>query len=298
MTMMTFNFQPKHSLLIGFILFLLLVLLMPWPKQATAVSGADWDLNYHYEIGKPITLPGIKDNLSGLTYHPGNDSLFAVLNNPEILIELSKQGEILRQIPLRDFVDTESLDYLGNGLFVVTEERRRRLVFFYVDADTEVIEYEASQAIPLDWANDENRGYEGVVWSPRHGFFIVQEEPPRLIHHAMHDAEALIDVDALNRALPSSVSDYAGLSLFRADDDYLLVLSEASHSLNVLNLQGEPLSQLSLRSGFMHLWPLMEQPEGVAVDNDGHIYIVGEPNQMLTLTRKTHLAQIATKPRS
>lgn len=298
MTMMTSNLQPQHRIFLGFILFLVLVLLMPWSKQATATAGGDWDLNYHYDIGEPITLPGIKDNLSGLTYHPGSDSLFAVLNNPEILIELSKQGDILRQIPLRGFIDTESLDYLGNGLFVVTEERRRRLVFFYVDADTEVIDYEASQVIPLGWASDENRGYEGVVWSPRHGFFIVQEEPPRLIHHAMHDAEALINVEQLNRVLPSSVSDYAGLSLLRAAEDYLLVLSEASHSLNVLNLEGEPLSQLSLRSGFMHLWPLMDQPEGVAVDNDGHIYIVGEPNQMVKLTRKTRLAQLPSKPRS
>jgi uncharacterized protein YjiK len=101
--------------------------------------------------------------------------LFAVLNNPEVLIELSKQGELLRQIPLKGFADTESLDYLGNGLFVITEDRRRRLVFFYVDADTEVVDYQNTQSIPLGWANDENRGYEGVVWSPRHGFFIARK---------------------------------------------------------------------------------------------------------------------------
>jgi uncharacterized protein YjiK len=275
-----------------------LAILIPWPNNSAATAAGDWDLNYHYEIGPLTTLAGIEDNLSGLAYHPGSDSLFAVLNNPEVLIELSKQGELLRQIPLKGFADTESLDYLGNGLFVITEERRRRLVFFYVDADTEVVDYQNTQSIPLGWANDENRGYEGVVWSPRHGFFIAQEEPPMLIHHAMHDADTVISVEDLNHSLPLDVSDYAGLSLLQADDDYLLVLSEASHSLNVLNLKGEPLSRLSLRSGFMRLQSLMEQPEGVAVDNDGHIYIVGEPNQMLVLTRKTRLAQMTAKPRS
>lgn len=283
-----------RPLLVGCIVLLLFALFIPWPNKATATATGDWDLNYHYEIGKPITLPDIKDNLSGLAYHPGTDSLFAILNKPETLIELNKQGDILRQIPLQGFADTESLDYLGNGLFVVTEERRRRLVFFCVGAGTQLIDYDDSQSLPLDWASDENRGYEGVVWSPRHGFFIVQEEPPRLLHHAMHDAETVINVEDLNRALPFTVSDYAGLSLFRAEDDYLLVLSEASHSLNLLSLQGEPLSSLSLRSGLLKLWPLMQQPEGVAVDNDGHIYIVGEPNQLLVLTRKTRLA----KPRS
>jgi uncharacterized protein YjiK len=297
--MMTSNLHLKHRLLLGFIFFLVFVLLMSLSQQIRATAVGDWDLNYHYAIGEPITLPGIKDNLSGLTYHPGSDSLFAVLNNPEQLIELSKQGDILRQVPLRGFSDTESLDYLGNGLFVVTEERRRQLVFFYIDVDTEVIDYEASQAISLGWTNDGNRGYEGVAWSPRHGFFIIQEAPPKLIHHTMHDAEAFINVEQLNRVLPSKVSDYAGLSLLQAAEDYLLVLSEASHSLNVLNLEGEPLSSLSLRTGLMRLWPLMEQPEGVAVDNDGHIYIVGEPNQMLKLIRKTRLAQLPPpKPRS
>lgn len=288
----------QRRLLVSLIVLLLLALLLPWTNKATATASGDWDLNYHYEVGTPTTIPGIEDNLSGLAYHPGSDTLFAILNNPETLIELSKQGDVLRQIPLKGFVDTESLDYLGNGLFVVSEERRRRLVFFYVDADTRLIDYENSQSLPLDWANEENRGYEGVVWSPRHGFFVVQEEPPRLLHHAMHDADTVIKVDELNHKLPSDVSDYAGLALLRADDDYLLVLSEASHSLNVLSLQGEPLSSLSLRSGFMRLWSLMQQPEGVAVDNDGNIYVVGEPNQMLVLTRKTRLAQLTSQPRS
>lgn len=279
-------------------MFLILAFLMPWPKNATATPSGEWDLNYHYDIGKPMTLHGIKDNLSGLTYQPDNDSLFAVLNDPEILIELSKQGDILRQIPLRGFIDTESLDYLGNGLFVVTEERRRRLVFFYVDDDTNVVDYRDTHSIPLGWASNENRGYEGVAWSARYGFFILQEQPPRLIHHVMHDGEVLVDVEALNRTLPSNVSDYAGLSMLHADNDYLLVLSESSHSLNVLSLHGETLSSLSLRSGFMKLWPLMEQPEGVAVDKDGHIYIVGEPNQMLVLTRKSRLIEMSAKAAS
>lgn len=35
----------------------------------------------------------------------------------------------------------------------------------------------------------------------------------------------------------------------------------------------------------------MKQPEGVTVDNDGNIFIVGEPNQLLTLTRHRKLNQ-------
>lgn len=294
-----FRLISQRPLLLTFLLSaILLTAINGADKAATATASGDWDLDYHYETGTPFTIPQIRDNLSGLTYHPDSDTLFAILNNPETIIELSKQGQIKRQIPLKGFVDTESLDYLGNDLFVVTEERRRRLVFFYIDSDTKTIEYTDSQVLPLDRASDENRGFEGVAWSPRHGFFIAQEEPPRIMHHMMHDAKSAINASRLNQSLPLEVSDYAGISILQAGEEFLLILSEASHNLHVLNLQGEPVSRLSLRSGFMRLWPLMEQPEGVTVDNDGNIYLVGEPNQMLVLKRKTRLAQIPAAPHS
>ncbi len=254
--------------------------------HASAVNHPDWALNQHYDIGKTFSIAGIEDNLSGLTFHPGNDTLFATLNTPETMIELSKEGEIIRRIKLDGFHDTESIDYLGNGLFVVSEERRRRLVFFSIDSQTSQVNYSDTQSISLAGPGEENRGFEGVAWSARHGLFVLQEEPARMIHHQMHDAESLIDNDLLNHALPRKVKDYAGISLLEGDEEKLLVLSEASHELHLMNLKGQPLSQLSLRHGFMHLWPLMQQPEGIAVDSQGDIYIVGEPNQMLVLQRK------------
>ncbi len=295
--------NPQRTRHIGLVILLLPSLFMifsfyPISDNTQAGAAGDWDLNYHYDMGAPITIADIKDNLSGLTYHPDSDHLFAVLNNPEEIIELSKQGKIIRRIALNGFIDTESIDYLGNGLFVVSEERRHRLVFFYIDSTTKVIDYANVDHIPLNWASDENKGMEGVAWSARYGFFVLQEQPPKLVHHTPHDAEPLLDASRLNDSLPDEVLDYAGISMLQAGEEYLLVLSDESHNLHALNLQGQPVSKLSLTKGLFNLWPLMEQPEGVAVDKDGNIFIVGEPNQMLTLTRKTRLAQIPDKPRS
>lgn len=294
--------NPKHllywSVAMSSLLFACIMSLYVLTDTAQAQAAGDWDLNYHYEIDNPVTIDAIEDNLSGLTYHPGSDHLYAVLNNPEEIIELNKQGEILRRISLKGFIDTESIDYIGNGLFVVSEERRHRLVFFYLDSETASIDYANTQHIPLDWASDENKGMEGVAWSARYGFFVLQEQPPKLVHHTMHDAEPRLDAARLNDRLPFAVSDYAGISMLQADQEYLLVLSEESHNLHALSLQGAPVSKLSLKTGLFNLWPLMKQPEGVAVDNDGNIYIVGEPNQMLTLKRKTRLAQAPIKPHS
>jgi uncharacterized protein YjiK len=253
--------------------------------QRAAAQPEPWELNFHYNAGELITIKSINNNLSGLTYHPGSDHLYAVLNNPEKIIEMTKQGEVIRSIDLQGFNDTESIDYLGNGLFVVSEERRRRLVFFYLDADTRIVNYTDTQQLPLDWASDENTGFEGVAWSAVYGFFILQEQPPKLIHHMLHDAEPIMDVDKLNASRSLDVDDYAGISLLQADQELLLILSEASHSLHLMNLKGEELSRLSLRKGWLNLWPLMTQPEGVAVDKDGNIYVVGEPNQLLVLNR-------------
>ncbi|WP_438970276.1 SdiA-regulated domain-containing protein [Methylophaga sp.] len=286
------------SVALGFLLLGLIIINKPFTPDAQA-HVSEWDLNYHYDIGQPVTLKTIKDNLSGLTYHPESDHLYAVLNNPEEMIELSKQGEVIRRITLDGFSDTESIDYLGNGLFVVSEERRHRLVFFYIDSDTVSIDYAETQHVPLDWANDNNKGLEGVTWSARYGFFVAHEQPPKVMHHTMHDAEPQFDASRLNNELPFDVSDYAGISMLHdGDEEYLLVLSEESQSLHALNLQGIAVSSLSLKAGLLNLWPIMKQPEGVAVDNDGNIYIVGEPNQMLTLKRKTRLAQLTGKPHS
>lgn len=272
---------------------LMLTTAMVWKSgsSASSQSHSDWDLAFHYQPGKTFTLPTISDNLSGVTYVPDNDHLFAVLNAPETLIEMTKSGDIIRQIPLQGFVDTEGIDYLGNMQFVVTEERRKRLVFFSIDDDTAVIRYRDSQPIPLDWDSNQNTGFEGVAWSARHGFFIAEEQPPTLRYQTLHDARPTVDAVMLNKTLPDVVSDYAGISLLPSDEEYLLVLSEESNNLHVLTLSGDTVSSLSLRGGFLHLWPLMQQPEGVTVDNDGNIYLVGEPNQMLVLTRHTPIPE-------
>jgi uncharacterized protein YjiK len=57
----------------------------------------------------------------------------------------------------------------------------------------------------------------------------------------------------------------------------------------VINLKGQESSRIRLGSGPYQFWPKMKQPEGVATDLEGNIYIVGEPNQLLILSRTTPL---------
>ena len=95
--------------------------------------------------------------------------------------------------------------------------------------------------------------------------------------------------DAIKK-LRLDVGDFSGLTLLNeSTEQKLLVLSDESHSLHVIDFMGQERSRVRLGLGPFNLWPLMQQPEGVTSDTEGNIYIVGEPNQLLILTRKTPL---------
>src|SRR3546814_8727931 len=58
----------------------------------------------------------------GLTYDERRDHLWGVVNNPEELLALDKDGGFLARYPLRGFQDVEGVTYLGDDLLVLTEE--------------------------------------------------------------------------------------------------------------------------------------------------------------------------------
>ena len=59
---------------------------------------------------------------------------------------------------------------------------------------------------------------------------------------------------------------------------HLLALSDESKLLLELNLEGRPISVLSLEKGRHGLKKSVPQAEGVAMDEDGTVYVVSEPN--------------------
>lgn len=256
-------------------------------SSATTKNSDLWDLN-HYLLSKTLMIDGIEDNLSGITYHPDSGNLYGIINNPEQIVVISKNGQLLRKIDLIGFSDTESIDYVDGNRFIISEERQQTISFVDILETTKEVHYSDVKTLALLPPEKANKGIEGIAFSPRHGVFFVQEMPARIMHFALENEKQTNQFDVLKN-LRLEVGDLSGLTLLQGQEERLLVLSDDSHSLHIIDLAGQEISRIRLGSGPYRLWPKMIQPEGVTTDAEGNIYVVGEPNQFMVLRRTTPL---------
>ncbi|MBN46776.1 MULTISPECIES: SdiA-regulated domain-containing protein [unclassified Methylophaga] len=290
--MSLFSNQTKSRLWIAVLLITTLLSGCLWfstVSSAKAVQDSRWNLQQDYQFSNVLTIDGIVDNLSGLTYHPESGHLYGVVNNPEQIVVMSKTGQLLQTIDLIGFSDTESIDYVKDNMFIISEERQQTVSFIEILDSTTQINYQDVKTIAISSPEKENKGIEGIAISQQHGLFIVREKPARILHFSLTDDSNDSQFDAIKK-LRLDVGDFSGLTLLNeSTEQKLLVLSDESHSLHVIDFMGQERSRVRLGLGPFNLWPLMQQPEGVTSDTEGNIYIVGEPNQLLILTRKTPL---------
>lgn len=239
-------------------------------------------LNRYKLIGSPITLPGVTDNASGLTFNTDTDTLFAIINNPEQLIELNKHGEVLRTIALNGFEDTEGLAYLGNQQYAIIEERNRAIILTSITPQTETIELASQRSLALPSLNRNNNGFEGLTTDPRSGrLYIVNEKSPRQLVQidgfTSNQPNLSVSMPLDLEKTPMGNKDFSGIH-FNTEDQTLLLLSDESKQLTEVNLNGQKNSRLKLKAGHAGLNTSIPQAEGITLDNDGTLYILSEPN--------------------
>ena len=119
-----------------------------------------------YQLSLSQTLPAIARNLSGLTYSRDTGSLFAVINRPAGLAEISTDGQVLRHFPhIAGLRDIEGIAHVQGDVFAVVEEASNRVRWLQVPAQG------APRLLPraplqLPEANFGNLGLEGLAWDP------------------------------------------------------------------------------------------------------------------------------------
>ena len=247
--------------------------------------------SYQLDVG-PIIISGLEDNASGLTYSPVSNSLFMVVNNPEKIIELSLDGDVLRTITLTDFEDTEGVAHVEDDKFIILEERRSAVNFVTINSNTHNINKSETSSFALNiFTNSgKNLRLEGVSIDHATGdIYLVKEKSPR----ALYKISGLLDNAAdVNISIPwdieavnSNISDLSGL-FFEPNSRRLLVLSHESFSLSEFGLDGQYFSIMKLKRSNHALIDSIPQAEGVTLAADGSLYIVSEPNLLYRFKRK------------
>jgi uncharacterized protein YjiK len=263
---------------------------------AACVAPAHASINlssYHVTGNYALdTLNGMGLEASAVTYARDRGSLFVVGDEGLGVVEISRTGTTLGTMSF-DWTgtgstnnDAEGLTYLGNGQLVVVDERPQLAYkFSYNAGSTVALNNQPKVAITGSTASVGNVGTEGISVDPRDGSFVSvkQDNPAELrmgaltftvaggtsnMTTAFSGASSLFGLNSLSDVQTlSPVDALAGTS----DANNLLVLSLDSHKLTEIDrFTGTVLSSLDL-SGLT-----TQAIEGVAVDEQGTIYLVAE----------------------
>lgn len=289
----------KHNCLVIALLGLIATVLMGWqfhllPRSWYQIiewqSANEWRdqsiwLPDYVASVQAVPVEGVPDNLSGLTYDLERNSLWAVINQPASIIELSLEGQLIRQIPLKGFRDPEAITYLSPDRFVITDERENRLLKISL-RDIQQIDAADSQQLSLGISLRGNKGFEGVAYdSVGKRLYVAKERDPLRIFeiqgfpHAMASSMPIaVHVDAHTQHNEQLfLRDLSGLHYDQATG-HLLAVSDESRLVVEFTTGGYPISRMSLRRGQHGLIADIPQVEGVAMDARGNIYLVSEPN--------------------
>lgn len=258
--------------------------LQEWRHASEWRERSIWLPDYRVAIeAKPIE--GLTDDVSALTYDPDRHSLFTVTNQRPEIIELSLDGHLIRRIELVGFGDPEAIEYISKGVYVITDERLQRLIKVTVEENTTRIDASHSQQLSLSIGLSGNKGFEGLAYDTAgQRLFVGKERDPVRIYeihgfpHTNPDKPFAVHVvDDPKRDRRLFVRDLSSLQ-YDERSGHLLALSDESRLVLELNAKGRPISTLSLLRGMHGLRKAVPQAEGVAMDNDGNLYIVSEPN--------------------
>jgi uncharacterized protein YjiK len=230
-------------------------------------------------------IDGLDDDVSALTFDPVRKSLFTVTNKNAELIELSLEGRILRRVALVGFGDPEAVEFISADTYVITDEREQRLIKIHLRKDTTFLDAADAEQMTLGVHMSGNKGFEGLAYdSVGKRLFVAKERDPMLIYEVQgfphYNPEKSYAVHVVNNPKRDAGMFVRDLSSLQYDErsGHLLVLSDESRLILELDVDGRPLSTLSLSKGYQGLHKPVPQAEGIAMDDDGTLYLVSEPN--------------------
>jgi uncharacterized protein YjiK len=274
------------------------------PASAIAAPPANVDLSTYTRVGRfdlphptRTTAPAgnvLGEEASGVTYDWDTNSLFVVGDGGTNVTQVTKTGQLVDTMTFAPgvFLDPEGIAYVGNGQFVITEERERRAVRFTYQAGG-TLTRAAAQTVKLGTTIG-NIGLEGLTWDPvTNGYIFVKESGPlgifqtsidfgagtasngsattenstNLFDPALAGLNDLSDVFALANVTGINTAQRNNLLLISQESAKVEQVTRAGAVLNSFNIVSDPGNPLTVQA---------QTHEGVTMDNDGVIYVVSE----------------------
>lgn len=273
-------------LLIFIYLFKLDVLAWHWWHKINRLDHHGLNLsNYQVAIeAKPLNH---YKNISGITFNHDTGTLFAVINDRGLIIELTREGKLLREITVDGTDDLEDITYIENNYYVLADERESRLWLFKIQEDTVALSTDNAKLVKLGINQRGNKNFEGVTWDwVNHHLIVVKERDPKYVlsvtglYHPNPFKQDKIEIDYIKKydqSIQLALRDLSAVS-YHSQSGHLFLLSDESKLLKQFDETGKTLASLALWRGFHGLHQSIPQAEGVAIDDEGNIYIVSEPN--------------------
>lgn len=251
-----------------------IVLLMSGSVQA---NGSGFSLADYTLTGTWYLPAYTAAEASAITYNWDTDTLFVLGDEGDALVEVSKTGQQLSVMYLSGFDDTEGVTYIGNGQFVITEERLRDAYRLDYMAGSSI---HRSTLVSADLGTTVgNVGIEGISYDPRDGSFItVKETLPQQVNYNLINFGTPGSAQVTSLFTPTlgvlDLSDVQVLAtvpslMGTAAADHLLIFSQESSRLLQVDRMGNIFSEFDFS-------PYANSAEGVTIDASGVIFIVDE----------------------
>lgn len=247
-------------------------------ESVSEQQASIWLPGYTVDIDAKV-LPGMEDDeASDLAYDPQRKTLFAVMGKNPFLVELSLDGDVLRKLPLNGWSNPEGVAVLADGWLAIVDERDHTMTIVSLDDSTQALNIKDFTQYDLGPSANQNKAFEAIAWDPRNQRLVLGEERPPRLFTWRTDGRSPLTGD--KQPLPSDELDLRNLSALGVDPrtGHMLVLSADSNMLLELDERGEQVSFMTLLGGFNGLKKRIPRAEGVAMDDQGTLYIVSEPN--------------------
>jgi len=227
---------------------------------------------------------------SAITYSRDSNSLFFVGDEGTGVVEISLTGQTLSTMAFAGGSnlgwptassnrDAEGLTYIGNGQFVVVEERLQSAYQFSYAAGGSV-NLALAPSVTLG-AFAGNNGTEGISYDPRDGSFVSvkQQAPLDILAGGLNFQTGVSTMTQLFNPALVGVPTFSDVQTLSPIDrlvgtgaaDNLLVLSLGSNELVEMSRAGVVMSRISLNG-----ITTTQAIEGVTVDHLGNIYLAAE----------------------